>query len=97
VTSFIFRLEAVTERRERPPLERSRTIHSQFDVFDAAGSNAQPAQPQAQRQPHLVTNRAQSAGPVRVQPVRVMPKVGRNDPCPCGSGKKYKKCCGAAA
>jgi preprotein translocase subunit SecA len=22
------------------------------------------------------------------------PKIGRNDPCPCGSGKKYKKCCG---
>jgi uncharacterized protein YecA (UPF0149 family) len=30
------------------------------------------------------------------QPVRrAEPKVGRNDPCPCGSGKKYKKCCGA--
>ena len=27
--------------------------------------------------------------------VREQPKVGRNDPCPCGSGKKYKKCCGA--
>ena len=27
---------------------------------------------------------------------RTEPKVGRNDPCPCGSGKKYKKCCGAA-
>ena len=26
--------------------------------------------------------------------VRSVPKVGRNDPCPCGSGKKYKKCCG---
>ncbi|MDR2070146.1 MAG: DnaJ domain-containing protein [Treponema sp.] len=26
---------------------------------------------------------------------RTAPKVGRNDPCPCGSGKKYKKCCGA--
>jgi uncharacterized protein YecA (UPF0149 family) len=25
------------------------------------------------------------------------PKVGRNDPCPCGSGKKYKKCCGKNA
>jgi preprotein translocase subunit SecA len=25
------------------------------------------------------------------------PKVGRNEPCPCGSGKKYKKCHGAAA
>jgi SEC-C motif-containing protein len=28
------------------------------------------------------------------QVVRSSPKVGRNDPCPCGSGKKYKKCCG---
>ena len=27
--------------------------------------------------------------------VREEPKIGRNDPCPCGSGKKYKKCCGA--
>ena len=27
-------------------------------------------------------------------PVRAAPRVGRNDPCPCGSGKKYKKCCG---
>ncbi len=29
------------------------------------------------------------------EPVRVGARVGRNDPCPCGSGKKYKKCCGA--
>ncbi len=28
--------------------------------------------------------------------VRSEPKVGRNDPCPCGSGKKYKKCCGSS-
>jgi hypothetical protein len=28
------------------------------------------------------------------QPVMAGPKVGRNDPCPCGSGKKHKKCCG---
>ncbi len=27
-------------------------------------------------------------------PVRAQPKVGRNDPCPCGSGRKYKQCCG---
>ena len=31
----------------------------------------------------------------RQQPRQVLPKIGRNDPCPCGSGKKYKKCCGA--
>ena len=29
------------------------------------------------------------------EPVVATVKVGRNDPCPCGSGKKYKKCCGA--
>jgi len=29
------------------------------------------------------------------QPQRIVTKVGRNEPCPCGSGKKYKKCCGA--
>ena len=30
----------------------------------------------------------------KVEPVHVGAKVGRNEPCPCGSGKKYKKCCG---
>ena len=30
----------------------------------------------------------------KAQPARAVPRVGRNDPCPCGSGKKYKKCCG---
>ncbi len=29
-----------------------------------------------------------------VTPITIEPKIGRNDPCPCGSGKKYKKCCG---
>ncbi|HMJ47317.1 MAG TPA: SEC-C metal-binding domain-containing protein, partial [Ferruginibacter sp.] len=32
--------------------------------------------------------------PVKQAPVRVEPKIGRNDPCPCGSGKKYKHCHG---
>ena len=34
---------------------------------------------------------------VQKQPVKVVKKVGRNDPCPCGSGKKYKECCGKNA
>ena len=38
-----------------------------------------------------------SAPKVAVPVVREAPKVGRNDPCPCGSGKKYKKCCGVGA
>ncbi len=35
-----------------------------------------------------------TAEEARAEPVRHGPKVGRNDPCPCGSGKKYKHCCG---
>ncbi|MDR1162291.1 MAG: preprotein translocase subunit SecA [Candidatus Accumulibacter sp.] len=34
------------------------------------------------------------AAPAKSQPMRAGPKVGRNDPCPCGSGKKYKQCHG---
>src|SRR5690606_38044880 len=37
----------------------------------------------------------QQRAPEKPQPITVLPKVGRNDPCPCGSGKKFKKCCGA--
>ncbi len=32
--------------------------------------------------------------PPPVEPIKADKTVGRNDPCPCGSGKKYKKCCG---
>ena len=31
----------------------------------------------------------------KVKPIQADPAPGRNNPCPCGSGKKYKKCCGA--
>ena len=37
--------------------------------------------------------RAVGTEPVKQQPVRKQEKIGPNDPCPCGSGKKYKKCC----
>ena len=62
---------------------------SSFDTtrFDLAGQAAG-----AERGRHAEAE----ARPKRV-PVRVMDKVGQNDPCPCGSGKKYKKCCGKLA
>ncbi|MBQ0108740.1 MAG: SEC-C domain-containing protein, partial [Clostridiales bacterium] len=34
---------------------------------------------------------------VKPTPIKKAQKVGPNDPCPCGSGKKYKKCCGSNA
>jgi preprotein translocase subunit SecA len=66
----------------------------------------QPAKPQEeakqieQRQQRQARNLQFQAGPQQAEPpkpVRSGAKVGRNDPCPCGSGKKYKKCHGAAA
>ncbi len=66
----------------------------------------QPAKPQdearqiEERQRRQQKNLQFQAGPAQAEapkPVRSGAKVGRNDPCPCGSGKKYKKCHGAAA
>ena len=51
---------------------------------------------QRKKKKELEQARMAGAGDLQVQQVvRSGAKVGRNDPCPCGSGKKYKKCCGA--
>lgn len=52
-------------------------------AFSSAGTPVKQAAPRQES----------GSGPVQ-QVVRKTPKVGRNDPCPCGSGKKYKHCCG---
>jgi len=52
----------------------------------------------AQADSHNDAPSAQADEAPKMQPiVNTMPKVGRNDPCPCGSGKKYKQCHGAIA
>jgi preprotein translocase subunit SecA len=54
-----------------------------------------------QRKKRRELEQARMAGTGEYQPVqqvvRGAAKIGRNDPCPCGSGKKYKRCCGASA
>jgi preprotein translocase subunit SecA len=66
----------------------------------------QPARPEEEareierRQRRQQQQLQYQAGPAQAEapkPIRAGAKVGRNDPCPCGSGKKYKKCCGNAA
>jgi preprotein translocase subunit SecA len=42
----------------------------------------------------IVSQAADDVTKEKPKPKRTGPKVGRNDPCPCGSGKKYKNCCG---
>jgi preprotein translocase subunit SecA len=56
------------------------------------GGTAEPPKPGAPKESDVVSEAA--AAVEKAKPVRSGPKVGRNDPCPCRSGKKYKQCCG---
>ena len=77
----------VTTRTERRNVVSGRTSAAKEDYKDdsqsgSANGNMPGAAPKADKTGKQETVR------------RDMPKVGRNDPCPCGSGKKYKNCCG---
>jgi len=58
-------------------------------------AEAEQAQRQRAAQQRLLAARSNRETVATPQPRRAGVKVGRNDPCPCGSGKKYKRCCGA--
>jgi preprotein translocase subunit SecA len=60
-----------------------------------AGRGGMPAGAPAEAQPVGAAARSRSGREAARRPVGAH-KTGRNDPCPCGSGKKYKKCCGRA-
>lgn len=75
--------DQVREGQSRQRLDTSKYSESKTDV-DGYGPSSTTGGQAPQR-------------PKRVQPIRVEKKVGRNDPCPCGSGKKYKQCHGSGA
>jgi len=68
------------------------TVHSQVQTLGGQAPEAGGA-PRSSGRSDAVLQDALSHS-AAAQAVRTEPKVGRNDPCPCGSGKKYKKCCG---
>ena len=87
---------------QRPQLQSiGRQLQTSHAETANLGFQAPSAPPQQQASPDGPGQPAQPAiggaqlPPARRTPVRVTDKVGRNDPCPCGSGKKYKKCHGS--
>jgi len=81
VTDIIFKVRLEAGARARSVWNVSQTKHDEVGQF--AMAERQRAAAQAPQ------------GEVKVKQIKLeQPKVGRNDPCPCGSGKKYKKCCG---
>jgi len=84
VVQYLYRVDLVQAAPERRrPVQRATAVKA-----DASGMAAGGERPEAKHSPT-------SGPPTTVR--RQTPKVGRNDPCPCGSGKKYKKCHGATA
>lgn len=83
--------EGASERQSEDPGERTPAQEPQ--AAPARGASAfRHKEPPSQK---LNYHGAGSDGPAKKTPERrEAPKVGRNDDCPCGSGKKYKKCCG---
>jgi preprotein translocase subunit SecA len=84
VTDIIFRVRLEAGAQARNVWNVSQTSHDEVGQF--AMAERQRAAAQAPQ------------GELKVKQIKLeQPKVGRNDPCPCGSGKKYKKCCGKSA
>ena len=88
------------EEARRARLNRALQMqHAEAASLSQLGAAAEPAQPQggppglpppgARQSPQMPPMPAQQQ-----RPVRAAPKVGRNQPCPCGSGKKFKNCHG---
>ena len=81
---------------------RTQTSHAEMNALGSSGGSSvtssvtHGASPEVNAQFERALSRAlPDEGPsAPQQPIVKGASVGRNDPCPCGSGKKYKKCCG---
>jgi len=97
VTDLIFRVEQfdpafLSYLGSNWKLDRAQTYHSADS--ESSSLAAIPDQGGARRAMDAAIEASQNTGEKKREPVRnVGKKVGRNDPCPCGSGKKFKACC----
>jgi len=79
IVEFVFKAEPAAEM-ERQMIKRARALKTVHASGDGMGLTG--------------GGEAEESRPVRHSPVKAEQKVGRNDPCPCGSGKKFKHCHG---
>jgi preprotein translocase subunit SecA len=85
IVKYLFKVEVSSTPQAEAQYSRTKAVHSGAPAVSAiaaaAGATATGA---------ATTNKE----PAKPQPIVKGEKIGRNDPCPCGSGKKYKRCCG---
>lgn len=90
VTSRVFKVKIQIQPAEREIRQQNVHMNAQHqEAQSAIASQTRSAQQAAQNSAMRSGRQGQS-----ITVTRATPKVGRNDPCPCGSGKKYKNCCG---
>ncbi|MBL6711809.1 MAG: preprotein translocase subunit SecA [Pirellulales bacterium] len=86
VTDIVYRIEQVEDDALKSTWHETAAVHadaSTASLPSPAASESDPSQPGAS-----------ASGDTKAEPIRnAGQKVGRNDPCPCGSGKKFKNCC----
>jgi preprotein translocase subunit SecA len=93
VTDLIFRARVVGQAQSRSNYRETAAVHEDAGGYGVA-ENIRATGGALEGQPPAESGDGE--GGVRVKTiVNETPKVGRNDPCPCGSGKKFKKCHGA--
>jgi preprotein translocase subunit SecA len=68
------------------------TQHQSTTAFGTTSTGSSGAASAESKPSDVVSEAAEALA--KAAPIRTGPKVGRNDPCPCGSGKKFKQCCG---
>lgn len=92
VTDLIFRMESFNDDFIRSTWVDARTRHD--DAHEAGRSAQQSAQMESNTAAQRAAAGSEGRAEGSVDTVRVEePRIGRNAPCPCGSGKKYKSCC----
>ena len=84
VTDLVFKARLSGREEMESAYRITQVVHDQLTAYDDLARDM--AARQAAGEPQKIRTI-----------IREGPKVGRNDPCPCGSGKKYKKCCGRSA
>jgi preprotein translocase subunit SecA len=89
---FLVRIQSPEERVARPTPVAASASHDEVGQFGGAGAPTQGARSASGGSEASAV--AQASRPDNATVVRTTAKVGRNDPCPCGSGKKYKHCHG---
>ncbi|MFM9195832.1 MAG: SEC-C metal-binding domain-containing protein, partial [Planctomycetia bacterium] len=88
VTDIVYRIEQVEDDELRSAWKETAAIHAEA----APATLPEPGQPSGQ------PAAGDAQGAQAVEPIRNLGhKVGRNDPCPCGSGRKFKNCCGKSS